>query len=110
MPRLWFDLWEPGHAEAIVQAIRRAELGVAPAVVSGAVRVAVPRLTHDQRKEAAKQVTKHGEEAHVAVRSALRDGGQAVGSEEAAGLQGLADECHAQIRSLVADKEKALGH
>ncbi|MFJ3786231.1 ribosome-recycling factor [Streptomyces sp. NPDC090093] len=102
--------WDPGHADAIQQAIRNAKFNLMPGEAGGIMRVTVPPLTSDQAKEASKKAHKHGEEARVHVRLALRDALEAANGEEATELRSLAEQCTEHITELVADKEKTLHH
>ena len=61
-------------APAIEKAIRDADLGLNPATQGGVVRVPIPQLTEERRKELVKLVHKLAEEGRVAVRHARTDG------------------------------------
>ena len=65
--------WDRGMAGAIEKAIRDANLGLNPASDGTSVRVPMPPLTEERRKEITKLVKKHGEEAKIAVRNVRRD-------------------------------------
>jgi len=65
--------WEKNMIAVIDKAIRASDLGINPVADSELVRVPIPPLTNDRRKELAKVVGKQTEEARVAVRSARRD-------------------------------------
>ncbi|MCX5746692.1 MAG: ribosome recycling factor [Proteobacteria bacterium] len=65
--------WEKSMIAVIDKAIRASDLGINPVSDSELVRVPIPPLTQDRRKELAKTVGKQTEEARVAVRSARRD-------------------------------------
>ncbi len=65
--------WEKNMIAVIDKAIRASDLGINPVADSELVRVPIPPLTNDRRKELAKTVGKQTEEARVAVRSARRD-------------------------------------
>ena len=65
--------WEKRLLAAIEKAIRDAGLGVNPTSDSEVVRLSIPPLTQDRRKELSKTVKKLGEEAKVAVRNCRRD-------------------------------------
>src|SRR5262245_9677941 len=60
-------------APAIEKAIRDADLGLNPATVGETVRVPMPALTEERRKELSKVVRHEGENARVAVRNVRRD-------------------------------------
>jgi ribosome recycling factor len=65
--------WEKNMIAVIDKAIRASDLGINPVADSELVRLPVPPLTQERRKELAKVVNKQTEEARVAVRSARRD-------------------------------------
>jgi len=65
--------FDPGTVNAIVKAIEVADLGLNPQSDGKAVRVPVPPLSGERRKQLAGQVKSMGENAKVAVRNARRD-------------------------------------
>ena len=65
--------WEKKMASAIEKAIRDADLGLNPASQGDTVRVPMPALTEERRKELTKVVKHEGENARVAVRNVRRD-------------------------------------
>jgi ribosome recycling factor len=65
--------WEKNMLPIIDKAIRASDLGINPVADSELVRLPIPPLTQERRKELAKVVNKQTEEARVAVRSARRD-------------------------------------
>jgi ribosome recycling factor len=65
--------WEKTMIAVIDKAIRASDLGINPVADSELVRLPIPPLTQERRKELAKVVGKQTEEAKVAVRSARRD-------------------------------------
>ena len=65
--------WEKSMIPVIDKAIRASDLGINPVADSELVRLPIPPLTQERRKELAKAVGKQTEEARVAVRSARRD-------------------------------------
>jgi len=65
--------WEKSMLPVIDKAIRASDLGINPVADSELVRLPIPPLTQERRKELAKVVGKQTEEARVAVRSARRD-------------------------------------
>lgn len=64
--------WEKNMLAPIDKAIRASDLGINPVADSDLVRLPIPPLTQERRKELAKAVGKQTEEARVAVRSARR--------------------------------------
>lgn len=65
--------WEKGQVKAVDKAIRETDLGLNPQVDSDIIRIPIPALTEDRRKEMVKLTKKHGEEAKVGVRKHRRD-------------------------------------
>jgi ribosome recycling factor len=65
--------WEKKLAPTIEKAIRDCDLGLNPATVGETVRVPMPALTEERRKDLIKVVHKEGESARVAVRNVRRD-------------------------------------
>ena len=65
--------WEKNMIAVIDKAIRASDLGINPVADSELVRLPIPPLTQERRRELAKVVNKQTEEARVAVRSSRRD-------------------------------------
>jgi ribosome recycling factor len=65
--------WEKKMASAIEKAIRDSDLGLNPATVGETVRVPMPALTEERRRDLIKVVHKEAESARVAVRNIRRD-------------------------------------
>jgi ribosome recycling factor len=68
------QVWDRGVVSAVEKAIRNAGLGVNPVVDGQTVRVPIPPLSEERRRELAKLAGKYGEAARVAVRNVRRDG------------------------------------
>ncbi len=65
--------WEKAIIPAIEKAIRKAALGLNPQSDGDMVRVPVPQLTEERRKDLVKQARGRGEEAKIAIRNHRRD-------------------------------------
>lgn len=65
--------WDPSTLTAIEKAIQMSDIGINPANDGKMLRLNFPALTEERRKELAKQVSKYGEEAKVAIRNVRRD-------------------------------------
>jgi ribosome recycling factor len=65
--------WEKKLAGAVEKAIRDSDLGLNPATMGETVRVPMPALTEERRRDLIKVVHKEGENARVAVRNVRRD-------------------------------------
>ena len=70
--------WEASILKEIEQAIVKSDLGLAPINDGKVIRLKVPDLTEERRKDLAKQVNKIAEESRVAIRMARRDANEAV--------------------------------
>ncbi len=65
--------WDPSAIGAIEKAIQRSDLGLSPTNDGKVIRLSVPPLTEERRKELVRLVRKMAEEARVAVRNIRRD-------------------------------------
>jgi len=65
--------WDRGAIGAVEKAILKSDLGLNPASDGTVIRLAIPPLTEDRRRELAKHVRKRVEDARVAVRNVRRD-------------------------------------
>jgi ribosome recycling factor len=113
--------WEKGMLNKIEKAIRESDLGLNPANMGDLLRVPMPPLTEERRRELTKVVRHEGEQARVAVRNVRRDVNQALkelqkkkiisedelrrGEEE---IQKLTDRFIAQIDEVIEKKEHEL--
>lgn len=70
--------WEKNLIGAVEKAIRDADLGLNPATVGDVIRVPMPPLTEERRKELIKVVKGEAENARVAVRNVRRDANSAL--------------------------------
>ena len=65
--------WDRGSLGTIEKAILKSDLGLTPASDGTVIRLAIPQLTEERRRDIAKQIRKRTEEARVAVRNIRRD-------------------------------------
>ncbi len=65
--------WDKSMVQAIDKAIRICDLGLNPATSGSAIRVPLPPLTEERRKELVKHVKSEAEEARIGVRNIRRD-------------------------------------
>ena len=113
--------WEKNMIPVIDKAIRASDLGLNPVPDSDLVRLPIPALTQERRKELAKVVKKNTEEARVAVRAARRDAMDMVKEYEKDGeisederktgekkIQDLTDRYVASVDEIAAQKEKEI--
>ena len=76
--------WDKGMIGAIEKAILQSDLGLNPGNDGAQIRLAIPQLTEERRKEIVKVVSKKAEEAKVAVRNIRRDANEMLKKEEKA--------------------------
>lgn len=70
--------WEKGMGAKIEKAIRDSDLGLNPASMGDLIRVPMPPMSEERRKELTKLVRNEGENAKIAVRNLRRDANDAV--------------------------------
>jgi ribosome recycling factor len=71
--QLLIQPWDQSAVQAIEKAIQRSELGVNPVSDGRTLRINLPPLTEERRKDLIKQVHKRAEEGRVAIRNIRRD-------------------------------------
>jgi ribosome recycling factor len=91
--------WDRGVLGAIEKAILKSDVGLTPNVDGTVVRLNLPQLTEERRKDIVKQVHKRMEEARVEIRNLRRDAAEAIKKEERDGAIGT-DEGHRELESL----------
>src|SRR5579883_453905 len=65
--------WDKTQVKAVEKALRESDLGLNPQVDGDVVRIPLPPLTEERRKEFVKIARKHGEECKVAIRKSRHD-------------------------------------
>ncbi|WP_297964199.1 ribosome recycling factor [uncultured Anaerovibrio sp.] len=70
--------WEKTMLHEIEKAIMKSELGLSPNSDGTAIRLSIPQLTQERRKELVKTVSKKAEEAKVAIRNIRRDANEHI--------------------------------
>ncbi len=113
------SVWDKGMVGAVDKAIRESELGLNPAVDGTLLRIPLPALNEERRKELLKVASKYGEEGKTSVRNIRRDGMDALKTAEKAKdiseddqkryeeeIQKITDKFIAEIDTLLAKKEK----
>ena len=111
--------WEKNMAAKIEKAIRESDLGLNPASLGDLLRVPMPPMSEEHRKEMTKLARNEGEASKVAVRNLRRDANESVkklvkekeASEDdqkrtEADIQKLTDKFIAEIDALVSAKEQ----
>lgn len=113
--------FDPKSIPEIEKAINVANIGITPANDGKAIRLQIPQVTEERRKELTKVVKKLGEDAKVAVRNMRRDSNDKVKKMEKAGefteddakgtlddIQKHTDKAVKDIDGIVAAKEKEI--
>ena len=76
------QVWDRSNIGAVEKAIRNAGLGINPITDGQLIRLPIPDLTEDRRKELAKLANQYAEKARIAVRNVRRDGMDALKTDE----------------------------
>ena len=106
--------WEKSMAAKIEKAIRESELGLNPASLGELIRVPMPAMSEERRKEMTKLARTEGENAKIAIRNLRRDANESVKKlvkdKEAseADIQKLTDKRMTEIDQLVTAKEQEI--
>src|SRR6201992_1217115 len=85
------QVWDKGLAKAVDKAIRDAGLGLNPQMDGQLLRIPLPELNQERRKELSKLAAKYAEAARVAVRNVRRDGMEVLKKLEKDGKIGQDD-------------------
>ena len=121
-PRLLsVQVWDRSNLNAVEKAIRNAALGINPVIDGQVIRLPIPDLTEERRKELAKLANQFAEKARIAARNVRRDGMDGLKTDEKKGeisederkrheteVQKLTDETIKDIDSAAAAKEKEI--
>src|SRR5512132_2435563 len=91
--------WDRAVLGAIEKAIQKSDIGLVPNVDGTVVRLNIPPLTEDRRKDLVKSVHRRMEEARVEIRNLRRDAADDLKKEERDGVVG-ADESRRQLEHL----------
>jgi ribosome recycling factor len=123
-PRLLsVQVWDRGMVHAVEKAIRDSDLGLNPLTEGQTIRLRIPEMTEQRRKEMVKVAHKYAEEARIAVRHVRRDGIDLLKKLKKDGamsedderrqeeqVQKATDQMVAEIDSVLAAKEKEIMH
>lgn len=118
---LTVTVWDKSMVKAVEKAIANANLGVNPASDGTMIRVPIPALSEDRRKEMVKVAGKYAEQGKVAIRNVRRDGMDGLKAQEKAGgisedeqrktgeqVQKLTDDFVKKIDEMLVAKEKEI--
>lgn len=121
-PRLLsVQVWDKGMVQAVEKAIRESDLGLNPQTEGQVIRLRIPEMNEQRRKEMVKVAHKYAEEARVAVRHVRRDGLDTLKKllkdshvseddekRQSAEVQKLTDAHVAEVDEVVSTKEKEI--
>ena len=121
-PRLIIvQVWDRGNVKATEKAIREAGLGLNPQTEGQTIRVPIPDLNEERRRELTKVAAKYAEQARVSVRNVRRDGLDLLKKQEKdhkisqdqhrkldKDIQALTDETIKKVDALLAQKDKEI--
>jgi ribosome recycling factor len=115
------SVWDRSNVQSVEKAIRSSGLGLNPNTEGQTIRLPIPDMTQDRRKELAKNCSQYAEKARVAVRNVRRDGmeelkkaekakqmGEDEHKREAEVVQKLTDKIISEIDLASAAKEKEI--
>lgn len=68
------QVWDGGMVNAVANAITESGLGLNPIVEGQSIRIPLPQLSEERRKELSKKATEYGENAKISIRNIRRDG------------------------------------
>jgi ribosome recycling factor len=118
---LMISPFDPKSLHSVEKALSVANLGINPANDGKVIRLSIPPVTEERRKELTKLVRKYGEDAKVAIRNERRDANEELKKQEKAGelteddlkneleeVQKKADKSIKEIDAIVAEKEKEI--
>ena len=111
--------WDKSMVNPINKAIMDANLGFTPKIDGTILRINIPKLTEERRKELVKLVKKYGEDKKVSVRNDRRDAMDEIKKQKTSvsedevkrandKIQTLTDEYTKKIDDMVAEKEKEI--
>ena len=121
-PRLLsVQVWDKSNVTPVEKAIRQAGLGINPITDGTTIRLPIPDMTEERRKELAKLANSYSEKAKIAVRNVRRDGMDSLKTDEKKGeiaederkrlegdVQKLTDLMVADIDEVTGSKEKEI--
>jgi ribosome recycling factor len=121
-PRLLsVQVWDRSMVSAVEKAIRESDLGLNPQTEGQVIRLRIPEMNEQRRKEMVKVAHKYAEEARIAVRHVRRDGldllkklekdgaiGQDDEKRQADQVQKATDQAIAEVDSVLQAKEKEI--
>ncbi len=120
---LTVTVWDKGQVHAVEKAIRDSDLGLNPLTEGQVIRLRIPEMNEQRRKEMVKVAHKYAEEARIAVRHVRRDGldllkklekDHAISQDDerrqSEQVQKATDHAIEEIDKILAAKEKEIMH
>ena len=100
--------WEKSQVKAVDKAIRETDLGLNPQVDADILRIPIPALTEERRKDLVKSVRKTAEECKVAIRKHRREANEMIDELDKGGdvSQDDADRGKKKVEDIVAEGTK----
>jgi len=118
---LLLNVFDQGAIQSVEKAIQSSSLGITPNTDGNVIRINLPELTEERRKDLVKVVRKKGEEAKISVRNIRRDAidfvkaqekekdiTEDISKKEQSDIQEVTDSINTQIDKIILDKEKEI--
>lgn len=115
------NVWDNTVVKGVEKAIRESDLGLNPLTEGNVLRIPIPELNEERRRDLSKVAGKYAEQARIAIRNVRRDGMESVKKSEKDGdlsedesrrlhdqIQKLTDEHIELVDSALADKESEI--
>ena len=100
--------WDRAVLGAIEKAILKSDIGLTPNVDGTVVRLNIPQLTEERRRDLVKQVHRRMEEARVEIRNLRREAADSIKKEERDGLVGT-DAAHREVEHVQRVTDRYIG-
>ena len=113
------DIWDQSNVSLVEKSIRESDLGINPMIEGNLIRIPIPELSEERRKEIVKIASKYSEDCRVAIRNIRREAMDKIKSLEknkeiskdesfqfSENVQLMTDKFIEMIDTLFSDKEK----
>ncbi|KXK26655.1 MAG: Ribosome-recycling factor [candidate division WS6 bacterium OLB20] len=113
--------WDKNAIEPLMKALKESDMGIQPILDGDTIKLPIPSLTEERRKEYVKLMKAKAEEAHIAVRQVRKDVKDYLDEQKSKNLiteddlermekelQKLVDDANERIATIAGDKEKEL--
>ena len=102
------QVWDKGNTATIESAIQKSELGINPQIDGQTIRLRIPDLTEERRKELIKILKNMGEKAKISIRNIRREANEDNNKNYEKNIQKLTDNNISNIETILIDKEKEI--